>query len=139
MVANEVNVEVETLDSVVEEAPVYVESVFVNGVEYKIGKPTAGQVAGIVRTLARLNLKARTELAAIGGAGDNDYIMAFLSGLDEATIIELAALSIGVDKKFAAENFELGWVTGALAILIRKAKIGEVIANFTSMLSPTVN
>jgi hypothetical protein len=111
--------------------------VVIDGTEYKIGKPTAAQVSGIVRAFARLQLKARGEIRGLKDATDFDYIMAFLAHLEEDMLIELAALSIGVDKKFAKENFDLIWVTQALSALIKNANLGDVISNFTSMLSPS--
>lgn len=124
------------LVSGIEEASLQEDVVVVGDREIKIGKPTPKQAAGVARAFARLNLKARGELASLKNPNEFDYIMAFVAHLDEETLIDLAALAIGTDKKFATENFDLVWVTQALIVLIRKADLAKVIANFTSMLSP---
>lgn len=111
------------------------DKVMVGEQEIVIGKPTPAQVAGIVKIVAELNIGARQTLAAIEKPSEMDYVMALLANLDEKSLINLAALSIGSDKKFATENFDIGWVIPALTILIRKSNIVSVITNFTSMLS----
>lgn len=107
--------------------------------EFVIGKPSPAQIVGITRAFAKLQLGARKSLSDITDAGDMDYIMAFLANIDEETLVNLAALSIGSDKKFAVDNFDLVWVTQALGILIRKSSLAQVVANFTSILSPAAD
>jgi hypothetical protein len=104
---------------------------------FVIGKPSAAQVAGVARNFAKMNLASRGTLSKIENPTDMDYIMSFLANIDEATLIELAALSIGSDRKFAEENFDLDWVVRALVALVRNSNLASVIANFTSILVPT--
>lgn len=104
--------------------------------EFVIGKPTPGQVAGVTRIFARLSIGAKSELKQVEKPSELDYVMAILANVDEDTLITLAALSVGCDKKYATENFDLVWVTQALGILIRKSNLATVITNFTSIMSP---
>ena len=94
----------------IEEVAVSDDVVFVGDREFHISKPTPKQAAGVARAFARLNLKARGELASLKNPNEFDYIMAFVAHLDEETLVDLAALAIGTDKKFASENFDLVWV-----------------------------
>lgn len=105
--------------------------------EVVIERVTPAQVAGVLRILSRLSFDARTKMSKLDAATDNDLLWAFLGAITEEDLIELAALSIGSDKQFAEENFDLEWVLIALGALIKKANIGTAITNFMSALSLT--
>lgn len=110
-------------------------TVVVGGQEFVIDRVSAAQVAGVLRIVSRLSLGARKDLAALEEPGDNDFLWAVLGNVTESDLINLAALSIGCDKKFAEENFDLNWVILAIGALLRNANIGAAVANFTSALA----
>lgn len=111
--------------------------VIINGKEHVIPEPRAAQSAAMIRVISRVFLNARKEMASMKDTKDIDVIAALLAGIDEDTLITLAAASAGVDKKFANEHFSFSWVMPAIVIAVRKSDILNVISNFTSLLSPT--
>lgn len=113
-------------------------TVVVGDTEFVIDKVKAKQIAGILRIVSRVSLDARRELAKIENPGDTDFLWAVLGNLSEEDLVSLAALSIGCDRQFAEENFDLSWVVTALAAIVKQSNIGASIANFTSTLSQEV-
>jgi len=112
-------------------------TVVVGGQDFVIDRVSAAQVAGVLRIVSRLSLGARKELAALDEPGDGDFLWAVLGNVTENDLISLASLSIGCDRQFAEENFDLNWVIVAVGALLRNANIGAAVANFTSALAQT--
>lgn len=110
-------------------------TVNVGGQEFVLDRVSAAQVAGFLRIASRLSMEARKSISNVEDATDTDFLWAILGSITEDDLLSLAALSIGVDKKFAEDNFDLAWVVTAVIALIQRANIGSVIANFTSALS----
>jgi hypothetical protein len=109
----------------------------VGGQTFVVDRVTPAQVSAILRIVSRANLKARKTLASLEEVSDSDYIWAFLGSLSEEDLIDLAAASIGCDKKFAEEHFDLRWVVTAVGGLLKHVDIAGVVTNFTSALVPT--
>lgn len=102
--------------------------------EFNVGRPNAAQVAAIMRILSTVLRKVSSEIRNSGSEGDNLAIVAGLLGsLTEDQLIDLASVLIGSDKQFAADNFDLVWVTEALACVIEESNLAQVIQNFTRM------
>jgi hypothetical protein len=114
-----------------------VTKVVVGGQEFVIDRVSAAQVSGVLRIVSRLSLGARKNLTGIENVGDTDFLWGVLGSITEEDLISLAALSIGCDKKFAEEHFDLNWVIVAVGALLRNANIGSAVANFTSALAQT--
>lgn len=102
--------------------------------EFNVGRPNAAQVAAIMRILSTVLRKVSSEIRNSGSEGDNLAIVAGLLGsLTEDQLVDLASVLIGSDKQFAADNFDLVWVTEALACVIEESNLAQVIQNFTRM------
>jgi hypothetical protein len=109
--------------------------VVVNGVEYKIKTAGPAQITGIARIISQVGIAAKRNLVGMED-GDNLSIIASLIGsITEEQLVELAALCIGSDKEFAKENFDLVWVTEAMAVLMEETNLSAVIKNFTRIAS----
>jgi len=109
--------------------------VVVNGTEFPIGKASAAQVSGIAKILSRIGSAAGSGAKDLA---DGDYlsvIAAIIGAISEQELVELAALCIGTDKKFATENFDLVWVSEALAVLIEETNLVAVVKNFMRIAS----
>lgn len=106
--------------------------IVVNGQKFTVGRPTASQVSGIAKILSKINIEARKKVVKAGiEESGGAALWALLGELDEATLIEFAALAVGCDKEFARENFDLVWVTEAVALMVEQANFAQVLANFT--------
>lgn len=106
--------------------------VVVNGTTFEVGRATPAQVAGIAKLISSVSIDARKNIVKSGLDGNGDAVMwAVLGELDEERLVGLAALVIGSDKEFARENFDLIWVTEALALIIEETNLSRVIGNFT--------
>jgi len=109
--------------------------VIVNDQEFSVGKASAAQVSGIARILSRIGSAAGKGAQDLS---DGDYlsvIAAIVGAVDEDELVSLAALCIGSDEKFAKDNFDLVWVTEALAVLIEETNLDAVIKNFMRIAS----
>ncbi|NJK77893.1 MAG: hypothetical protein HC944_02830 [Nanoarchaeota archaeon] len=110
------------------------DSVFVDGKEYVIGKPTPRHIAAITQFIGDVQLRAKKKIKK-EDLNPGDFFPALLSVLSADDLIALAALVIGCDKKFAEDNFDFEWVAPAIAITIEKANIGAIFENFTRIAS----
>lgn len=109
--------------------------IVVNGKEHKIGAASAAQVAGIAKILSQIGIESKRSMV---GVDDGDYltiISALIGAITEDQLISLAALCIGSDREYAAENFDLVWVTEALAVLMEETDLAGVVKNFTRIAS----
>lgn len=113
-------------------------TVEVAGQTFEVDKAAPSQIAGIAKLIAGIYLRGKKEVSKLGLSSDaSDLVWGVLSVLDEEDLIRLAALVIGSDEEFARENFDLVWVSDALASLIEETDLGAVIANFTRIVSRT--
>jgi hypothetical protein len=109
--------------------------VVVGGVEHKIKAASAAQIAGIAKILSQVGIESKR---AMSGVDDGDYltiIAALIGAITEEQLISLAALCIGVDRQYASDNFDMLWVTEALAVLMEETDLAGVIKNFTRIAS----
>jgi hypothetical protein len=107
----------------------------VNEKDYPVGRADASQVAGIAKILSRIGSAAGK---VSKDASEGDYlsvISAIIGAISEEELIEIAALCIGSDKKFAEEYFDLVWVSEALAIMVEETNLDIVVRNFTRIAS----
>lgn len=115
-------------------------TVEVNGTQFELKPMKAAQIAALSNIIGRLTLDGRKLLKDIGPGGDaTDFIWGLLAAVTEKELVKLAALVIGSDETFAAENFDLVWVTEALATQIEISNIGKIITNFTRLSSLAVS
>lgn len=106
--------------------------VVVNGTSFEVGRATPAQVAGIAKLISSVSMDARKNIVKSGLEGSNDAVIwAVLGELDEDRLVGLAALVLGSDEEFARENFDLVWVTEALALVVEETNLSKVIGNFT--------
>lgn len=103
--------------------------------EFTIGKAKAPQIATIMKILSKISSNSRKEVAKAADDGGNSALWAFLGGIDENMLVEFAATLIGSDKAFAAEHFDLMWVSEAFAIMMEQTDLAGVIRNFTRIAS----
>jgi hypothetical protein len=109
--------------------------VVVGGQEFDLSRPSPKAITGIARMLAKMQLRTKNDLANIKSATNLDLVMAFIANLSDDDLVNVGALCIGADKKFVEQNFDLDWLSEALAITVRNSNIVKVIRNFTSMFS----
>lgn len=108
--------------------------------QFVINRVTPAQVSGIAKLISRMNVSARKEVMQAGLEGDGGAVLwAMLGQLNEKDLVELAALVIGSDKKFAEENFDLVWVSEAFAALMEVSQLKVVVANFMRMFTQAVD
>lgn len=106
--------------------------VVVNGNSFEVGRATPAQIAGIAKLISSITIDARKNIVRAGLDGSGEAVLwAVLGELDEERLVSLAALVLGSDKEFARENFDLVWVTEALALIIEQSNLSAVIGNFT--------
>lgn len=114
--------------------------VIVGGKSFNIDRITPAQVSGIARLLSRMNVQARTDVMKAGLEGDGNAVMwAMLGHITDKDLIELAAMVIGSDKKFAEEHFDLVWLSEGFANLVEVSQLQVVIANFMRIFSRAVD
>ena len=110
--------------------------VIVAGKSFTVDRVTPGQVSGIARLISRMNVQARTDVMKAGLEGDGNAVMwAMLGHITDKDLVELAAMVIGSDKKFAEENFDLVWLSEAFANLVEVSQLQVVISNFMRIFS----
>jgi len=110
-------------------------SVNVGGTEYAIKTADAKQIAGIAKMFSQIGIESKKALAGVDGEDYLSIIVAMVGAITEDQLIDLAAISIGVDREFAKENFDLLWVTEALAVLMEETNLAGVVKNFTRIFS----
>ena len=114
--------------------------VIVAGKSFNIDRVSPAQVAGIARLISRMNVQARGEVLKAGLEGDGNAVMwAMLGQIGENDLVELSALVIGADKKFAKENFDLVWLSEAFANLVEVSELQVVMANFMRIFTRAVD
>ena len=114
--------------------------VIVAGKSFNIDRVSPAQVAGIARMISRMNVSARGEVLKAGLEGDGNAVMwAMLGQISERDLVELSALVIGADKKFAQENFDLVWLSEAFANLVEVSELQVVMANFMRIFTRAVD
>jgi len=107
----------------------------VNGTEFTVGHANAAQISGIAKILSRIGAAAGSGAKDLE---DGDYlsvIAAVIGAIEEDQLVNLAALCIGSDREFAEENFDLVWVSEALAILVEETDLSAVVKNFMRIAS----
>jgi hypothetical protein len=110
-------------------------TVEVGGQTFDLSHPSAKQITGIARMLAKMQLRTRNDLSNIKSPSNLDLVMAFIANLTDDDLVTVGATCLGTDKKFVEENFDLDWLSEAIAITVRNSNIVKVIRNFTSMFS----
>lgn len=110
-------------------------AVTVAGEKYEIGTASARQVAGVAKILSNVGLSARKSLDNISEGDYVSVIAALFGAVTEDELVELGALCIGADKEFVEQNFDLLWVSEALAILMEETDLAGVVRNFTRIAS----
>jgi hypothetical protein len=123
--------------------PLESDYVIIEDVQYPIKKLNAKKLVGISNMLGELVLGGRIKLNEFSkklgkDPASNDIIFAILASLQEDMLIRFASILIDAETSFVQDNFDLGWVTDALIIQLRKSNLDKVIRNFTALASLTV-
>lgn len=114
--------------------------VIVGEKSFNIDRVSPAQVAGIAGLISRMNVQARTAVMKAGLEGDGNAILwSMLGQIGEKDLIQLAALVIGSDKKFAEENFDMVWISEAFANLVEVSHLQVVVANFMRIFTLAVD
>ena len=114
--------------------------IIIDGKSFNVDRVSPAQVSGIARLISKTNVAARSEIIKAGLEGDGNAVLwAMMGQISEADLIELSALVIGSDKKFAAENFDLVWLSEAFANLVEVSQLQVVVANFMRIFSQAVD
>ena len=106
-------------------------SVTVNEQEFVVSRISPMQIAGIANLIARLSATGKKEIKKIDPTQKTELVWGVLAALSEDDLIAFAALTLGCDKEFAREHFDLEWVTEAIAILVEETNFEAVARNFT--------
>jgi hypothetical protein len=105
------------------------------GESFEISQLNAKKVATISRMVGKMIISGRTTLKELKAVTDTNLVVGILASLQEEDLIELSAVIVGCDKEFARENFNLVWVSEALAAQSENADIKKIIENFTQLVS----
>ena len=105
-------------------------TVQINGQDFEIKPMRANEIAAVAQIVGRLSLDGR-KLLRQAGTDPGDVIWALLAAVTGDELVKLAAVVVGCDAKFAADNFDLVWVTEALALQMNNINLGAILKNFT--------
>lgn len=107
-------------------------TVQINGTEFEIKPMRAKEIATISNIVGKLSLDGRKLLRA-AGTDPSDVLWALLAAVNGDELVKLAAVVVGCDEKFAAENFDLVWVTDALVKQMSNINLGAILRNFSAL------
>lgn len=134
LVENEV-VENQVTENTVVEDTIPADMVEVNGQRYQVKKLHAKKIARIANLFANSLIKGNKQLRDMKAPDSTNILLGVLAALTEDDLVRLAAVLIDSDEQFASDNFDLLWVTDALAKQIAISNLRAVVENFTSLLS----
>lgn len=107
----------------------------IGGIFYQVKPLHARKVSRIANLFAISLINGNKKLRDLKAPDTTNIVLGVLASLTESDLIKLAALLVDVEEKFAEDNFDLLWVTDALAKQIAVSNLKAVVENFTSLLS----
>jgi hypothetical protein len=118
---------------------VYNDEVVVGGKKYRVGQLDAKTIAGIANLIGKKQFDGRKIVESMKLTPQpSDFLWGILSSLEEDDLIILASLLIDADRAYVKENFNIGWVSEALAIAFERSDLPIVIKNFSRITAITL-
>lgn len=105
------------------------------GTDYVVKPLHAKKVARIANLFAISMISGNKKLKELKAPDTTNIVLGVLAALTDTDLVKLAAILVDVEESFADENFDLLWVTDALAKQIAVSNLKAVVENFTSLLS----